>query len=132
MDNYSFPTNDQNLNNDTFCRLPVTSAQCIIGTERYPDSAILLNYDEDDYSQRYGQIKEAFRALAHDNILQPYISQFDYRSSNVGNDIGYNIHSFDIRHQEIFESAQPVKVEFKFSENISPGIYGYVLVLMNR
>ena len=31
---------DQNLNNDTFCRLPVTSAQCIIGTERYPDSAI--------------------------------------------------------------------------------------------
>ena len=24
---------DQNLNNDTFCRLPVTSAQCIIGTE---------------------------------------------------------------------------------------------------
>ena len=35
--------NDENLNNDTFCRLPVTSAQCIIGTERYPDSAILLN-----------------------------------------------------------------------------------------
>ena len=24
----------QNLNNDTFCRLPVTSAQCIIGTEK--------------------------------------------------------------------------------------------------
>ena len=40
--------NDQNLNNDTFCRGPVTSAPCIIGTERYPDSAILLNYDDDD------------------------------------------------------------------------------------
>ena len=26
--------NDQNLNNDTFVRLPVISAQCIIGTER--------------------------------------------------------------------------------------------------
>ena len=34
---------DQNLNNDTFCRLPVTSAQCSIGTERCPDSDILLN-----------------------------------------------------------------------------------------
>ena len=34
---------DQNLNNDTFYRMPVTSAQCIIGTEKYPDSAILLN-----------------------------------------------------------------------------------------
>ena len=34
--------NDQNLNNVTFVRLPVISAQCIIGTEKYPDSAILL------------------------------------------------------------------------------------------
>ena len=39
---------DQNLNNDTFFRLSVTSAQVVIGTERYPDSGILLNYDNDD------------------------------------------------------------------------------------
>ena len=43
---------DQNLNNKIFYRLPVSSVQCIIGTERYPDSAILLNYDDDDYSQK--------------------------------------------------------------------------------
>ena len=61
----------QNLNNDTFCRLPVVSAQCIIGTEKYPDAGILLNYDDDDYSQGYHQIKEAFRALTKDDILQP-------------------------------------------------------------
>ena len=54
---------DQNLNNDTFSRMPVTSAQCIIGTEKDPDSGILLNYNDDGYSQGYGQIKEAFRAL---------------------------------------------------------------------
>ena len=35
--------NDQNLNNDTFYRPLVTSAQCIIGTEKYPDSGIFLN-----------------------------------------------------------------------------------------
>ena len=45
---------DQNLNNDTFVRLPVISAQVVIGTERYPDSGLLLNYDDDDYSQGYG------------------------------------------------------------------------------
>ena len=28
---------DQDLNNDTFYRPPVSSAQCIIGTEKYPD-----------------------------------------------------------------------------------------------
>ena len=39
---------DQTMNNDTFYRLPVSSAQCIIGTEKYPDNAILLNYDDDD------------------------------------------------------------------------------------
>ena len=79
---------DQDLNNDTFYRPLVTSAQCIIGTEKYPDSSILLNYNDDDYSQGYGQIKEAFKALTKDNILQPYISEHDFRSSNDVNDIG--------------------------------------------
>ena len=79
----------QNLNNDTFCRLPVVSAQCIIGTEKYPDGGILLNYDDDDYSQGYHQIKEAFRVLTKDDILQPYISDDNFRTSNVAaNDIG--------------------------------------------
>ena len=123
---------DRNLNNDTFIRLPVISAQVVFGTERYPDSGILLNYDDDEYSQGYGQIKEAFRALTKDDILKPYITEDDFRSSNEGNIIGYNIYAFDIRYQKNFENAQPVKVEFKFSENINAGIYGYALVLTNR
>ena len=40
----------QNLNNGTSCRLRVTSAQCIIGTRKHSDSAILLNYNDDDCS----------------------------------------------------------------------------------
>ena len=123
---------DQNLNNDTFVRLPVISAQVVIGTERYPDSGILLNYDDDDYSQGYGQIKEAFRSLTKDDILKPYISEDYFRSSNEGNNIGYNIYAFDTRYQKNFENSQPVKVEFIFSENIAAGIYGYSLVLTNR
>ena len=123
---------DQNLNNDTFVRLPVISTQVVIGTERYPDSGILLNHDDDDYSQGYGQIKEALKVLTKDDILKPYISEDDFRSSNEGNNIGYNIYAFDIRYQEKFENAQPVKVELKFSESIPAGIYGYALVLTNR
>ena len=123
---------DQNLNNDTFVRLPVISAQVVIGTERFPDSAILLNYEDDDHSQGYGLIKEAFKSLTKDDILQPYITDHDFRSSNDGNDIGYNIYAFDIRYEKNFENSQPVKVEFKFSENIAAGIYGYALVLTNK
>ena len=40
--------NDQDLNNDTFVRLPVISAQLVIGTKRYPDTAILLKYNDVD------------------------------------------------------------------------------------
>ena len=32
----------QNLNNDTFNRLPVTSAQCVVGIDKIPDSPTLL------------------------------------------------------------------------------------------
>ena len=53
----------QNLKNDIFCRLPVTSSQCIVGTEKYPDSGILSkNDDDDDYTKSYGGFKEAFQA----------------------------------------------------------------------
>ena len=122
----------QNLNNDTFYRMPVTSAQCVIGTEKYPDSAILLKYDDDDYSQGYGQIKEAFKAVTKDNIIQPYISENNFRSDNNGNNIGYNIHVFDIRYQKNYQFGQSVKVEFKLDKIVPSGVYGYALVLTNR
>ena len=91
-----------------------------------------MNYNDDDYSHGYGEIKEAFKALSKDNILQPYITEDDFRSSNDGNIISYNIHVFDIRYQKNSESGQSVKVEFKFDGVIPAGIYGYVLVLTNR
>ena len=123
---------DQNLNNDTFYRTPVTSAQCNIGTEKYPDSAILLNYIDDDDNQGYGLIKQAFKDLTEDNILKPYISDNDFRSSNDVDNIGYNIYVFDIRYQKNFESAQPIKVEFKFDGVFPARIYGHALVLTNK
>ena len=122
----------QKLNNDTFWGTPVTSAQCFIGTEKYPDSAIVLNYNDDDYSQVYGQINEVFRALTKEDILQPYISDHDFGSSNDNIDIGYKLYVFDVNYQKDLESAQPIKVELKFSENVPAGIYGYALVLRNQ
>ena len=123
----------QNLNNDTFCRLPVVSAQCVIGTEKYPDAGVLLNYDDDDYSQGYQQIKEAFKASTKDDILQPYITQEDFRSSNVAaNDVGYNLYVFDMRYQKNYTASQPIKVEFKFDGVVPNNVNGYALVLTNK
>ena len=50
----------------------------------------------------------------------------------VKNNIGYNLYLFDIRYQKNFESAEPFKVEFRFSEDVLAGIYGYALVLTNK
>ena len=115
--------NDQILNNNTFVRLPITSTQVIIGTEKYSDNVILINYDDDDFSEGYGQIKEAFEVITKDDILQPYLTEDDLRSSFDGDAIGYNIHAFDVRYQKNFESAQTIKIEFKFGGVIPDGIY---------
>ena len=66
-----------------------------------------------------------------DDILQPYISDDAFRSSNEGNDIGYKLYVFDILYQKNLESAQPIKKNFKFPKNLSAGIYGYAVVLTN-
>ena len=82
-----------------FCRLRVVSAQCVFGTGRNPKAGILINYDDDDYSQGYRQIKETFRGLIEDDSLQQYISDQDFRSSNVmADDVGNNFFVFNIRY----------------------------------
>ena len=43
----------QNLNNDTLCRLLVTSVECIFETEKNHDAGILL-FHSDDYFQGCG------------------------------------------------------------------------------
>ena len=77
--------------NGTFYRPLVTSAQCIIGTEKYPHCGNLLNFIDEDYSQGCSQIKETVEVLVKDDVLQPYISDNDFRSSNDGNNICYKI-----------------------------------------
>ena len=119
----------QNFNKNTSCRLPVVSAQCVIGTEKYLDAGILLNYDDDEYSQWYAQIKEAFRAFIKVDILRPCISDHDFRSSNVrADDVGYNLYVLDIRYQQNVTASQPVKVELNFDGVVLDDINGYALV----
>ena len=92
----------------------------------------MLNYDDDDCSQGYGQIKEAFGALTKNYILQPYISDNDFGSFPNDKNIGYNSYVSDIRCSKSLEPAQPIKVEFEFSAIVPVGIYGYALVLTNN
>ena len=126
------------MNNDTFYRPPVTIAQCVIGTDKYPHSAIFLNYDYGDYFQRYGQIKEASKALTTEYILNTYISDDDFRWTNVNavgeatNDSVYSLYVSDLRYQRNLQDAQPINVEFKILEDVPGGIHGYALVITKK
>ena len=93
----------------------------------------MANYGDDDSSQGYSQIKEAFRVSTKDAILQPDISDDDSRSSNVrADDAVYNLYVFDIRYQKNFTNSQPIKKEYKFDRLVLDDINGYASVLTNN
>ena len=124
----------QNRNSDRFCRLPVVSAQCIIATEKYPDAGKFLNYDDDDdYSKSYCQFKAVFRALANDYILQPYISDANFRSSNAGVfEFVYFLFVSDIIYQQNFTASHPIKVELLFDGVVPRDMNVFALVLASK
>ena len=123
----------QDLNADTFCRVLGTNAQCVFGSKKHTDAGILLNYDDDDYSQAYGQTEEVFRVLTKDDILKPYISNDNSRSSNIkADDNGFKLNVFAIQYQKILTTAQPYKVEFKFDGFKPNDLNGYALVSANK
>ena len=145
QENMNFPTwiiigflqrdrqDTQNLNNGSFSVLPVVRCQSILVTEKYPDAGVILFYDDDDCSQGYCQVKEAFTALSKYDILQPYISDDDFRSSNVRVvAIGYTLYVFDIQYQQSLTFSQPFKVDFNFYGIVPNEINGHALLLKNK
>ena len=56
--------NQQHQNNDTFSRLSVVNAQCIIGSESFPDAKRKCNFAFDKCSQAYGETVSCFRHLS--------------------------------------------------------------------
>ena len=60
------------------------------------------------------------------------MSDNDFRSFNDDNDIGCNSDVFYLGYQKTLESAEPIKIEFKFSENVPTEIYCFALVLTNN
>ena len=100
---------------------------------KIPVAGIFLNYDDGEYNQGYHQMKEAFQALTKDDILQPYNSEQDFRSSNVrDNVVVYNLYVFDKRYRKYFLASHPIKVEFEFDGVVPKDINGYALVLKNK
>ena len=110
----------------------------LLEQKKYPDCGILIIYDDDTYGQGYGQIKKNLRAPRNDDILKPYITDHDFRSTNVTaageatKNIGYILNVFDIHYQKNLEPAPPLHIEFKVSEDVPAGIHEYALVSTHK
>ena len=61
-------------------------------------------------------MKEAFRALTKDEILNPLVTNHNFKSTNVDAAgeativIGFNVYVFDIRDEKVLEATQPIKL----------------------
>ena len=126
----------QHQNKVTFYKPNVVKAQCIIGRLKIPDAGIYCSSAIDKYSQAYGEVESCFRHLAKDSVLQPYITQKDFATSNKNSDgnPGYSLYVFDIRHHQAYSSAQPIKVRFGFRPPVAAAtnLIGYDLLLTNK
>ena len=66
------------------------------------------------------------------NFLQPKIFDQDFRSSNEGIDVSYNLYVFDTRYQKDFTASQPLKVEIEIDGVVLDNINGYDLVITRK
>ena len=71
--------------------------------------------------------------MTKDDILQPYIIDEDFISSNAGVvEFAYNLYVFDLRYQQNLIVFQPIKVDFRFDGVVPSDVNGYVLVLTKK
>ena len=78
-------------------KLPVSGAQCFIGTEKYSDSSVILIYAHDKLSQGYEENVLCFRHLVEDNN-----ECRDKTEKDIRFEIGWKLYVFDVRYQTDF------------------------------
>ena len=128
--------NQQHHNNDTFCRPSVVNAQCIVGSEKFPNAGVICSFAIEKHSQAKAQNVSCFRLLAKVIFLKTFITQKEFITSSGYPDgsPAYNLYVFDIRHHQDYSSARPINVRFDFRPAVpaATNLIGYVLLLTNK
>ena len=103
--------------------MPISSAVCKIGSEKFPDDGIECDYDRDKYDQAYSEIENFYTLHSQTNLLNPFIDLHKFRTN-------YNFYVFDLSKQKDQIASQPIRLEFKFSAALGVADYvAYALVL---
>ena len=116
----------QRHNNAIFYRLPISNANCKIGSEKHPDVGIEWDYDRDKYDPAYSGLENFSLLKSESNLLNPFIDLHNFRTN-------YNVYVFDLSKQKDNIASQPIRLEFKFSAAINVADYiAYALVLTTK
>ena len=81
----------------------------------------------------FNKLKKRIGVKQKYDFLQPYMSDCDFNWFNVDaagdatNGVDCNFYVFVIRYRKIFRTAQPIKVQLKFCEDVPAGVVGCAL-----
>ena len=116
---------DQTQNNAIFDRLEVIEASCNVGTTRYPDNEFQVDFNRNKYNEPYNEIRRFYKDYIKDIKGEgpPYITFKDFKEL-------YNLWVFDLRAQKDNPSAQPIRVNFKFSAAFNHAANNYQAVAL--
>ena len=94
-----------------------------IDGQRYPRDSVLINYEENDYIQKYKNLKLFWKEYIGEPILNPFISYTDMKTK-------YLIEVIDLRHQS--DHITPEKIQLFHKYGTDPDNARLFILLIRR
>ena len=116
-------TANKNINVNIFDNLNLQKYYVEIDSIRYPRDSVLVNYGQNDYIEKYKELKLFFIEYIGEPILSPFISYPDLKTK-------YPIEIKDLRHQT--EHITPKKIQLFHENSADPENAKFYSILIRR
>ena len=116
-------TPDKKINIAIFDNMNIRKYYADIDGQRYPRDSVLINYKENDYIQKYKDLKLFWKEYIIEPILNPSISYRDMKTK-------YLIEIIDLRHQS--DHITPKKIQLFHEYGTDPHNARLFIILFRR
>ena len=116
-------TDAPNKNNAIFDHLNSKKNYVEIDGQRYPRDNVLINYEENDYIERYKNLKLFFKEYIGEVLLEPFLTYPNMRTK-------YPIEILDLRHQS--DHITHKQIQFLEEYGLDPANARLFLILIRR
>ena len=116
-------TPDKKINIAIFDNMDISKYFVEIDGQRYPRDSVLINYEENDYIQKYKDLKLFYKEYIGEPILNPFISYTDMKTK-------YPIEIIDLGHQS--DHKTPMKIQLFHEYGTDPDNARLFIILIRR